>query len=156
MGNVMGGCECKQPEPVYVSMVYTGVLKGTDEAQPIPFDRVLTRYPSNAWDPENFHFVCPKAGTYMFSFAVRPDLEYAASVHLMRGTEPSVSIFADKNDGNAGTSSQSTLLDLAAGEKIWVRLDDGPNMGIRSHPKSPTTTFNALLVHPAKSGKDGN
>ncbi|XP_022105872.1 complement C1q tumor necrosis factor-related protein 2-like [Acanthaster planci] len=150
MGNV-GSCEYKQPEPVYVSAVFTGVLTGTDDPQHVPFDRVLTQYPSGAWNPDAFEFVCPKAGVYLFSFSVRPEFEHAAALHLMRGNEPVVSIFADKNDGNAGTSSQSTMMDLKVGERIWIRLDDGHNVGIRSHPKSPSATFNALLVHPDKS-----
>ncbi|XP_071795206.1 complement C1q tumor necrosis factor-related protein 4-like [Asterias amurensis] len=146
----MGLCECKQPEPVYFSTVFTGMLKGSDDPLHVPFDRILTQHPSGTWDASQHEFICPKAGPYMLTFAVRPELEHTASVHLMRGEEIVVSIFADQNDGNAGTSSQSAIVDLKVDERVWIRLDSGSNMGIRSHPKSPTTTFNVFLLNPFK------
>ena len=71
----------------------------------------------------------------------------AASVSLMKNGEGQVMLFAQrKKNASSSVCSQSAILDLTAGDKVWLQLASGSEYGIRSHPGVPLVTFTGILV----------
>lgn len=144
---------CLCPEKAsYFSAAFSGSrfpAEGDADAEPITFDKVLTQFPKNVYDPIRGVFTCPKSGSYMFNFSMRPDAPNVESfnVQLMKEDEPQVSLYCNP-DRSAGTSSQSCILDVRQGEKVWVKLVHG---ALRSDVRCPSATFNGTLLRQIKN-----
>lgn len=135
----------------YFSAVYSGTRfpkDGEATETPIPFDRVLTQFPKDIYDGTRGVFTCAKSGAYMFTFSMRPDTGTVESfnVQLMKGDESMVGLYVN-TDGEAGTSSQSCILDVRMGEQVWVKMVHG---AFRSDRRCPSATFNGTLVRHIK------
>ncbi|XP_072050170.1 complement C1q tumor necrosis factor-related protein 4-like [Amphiura filiformis] len=138
----------------YFSVVYSASrfpTEGEAQLELIPFDKVLSQFPKNVYDTSRGVFICPKNGAYMFNFSMRPDAPpiQSFSVQLMKEEEAQVSLYANPTpDGHAGQSSQSCILNVRQGEKVWLRLVHG---AIRSDMRAPSATFSGTLLRHIKN-----
>lgn len=131
---------------VHFSVAMTGKLEGRETSQPIRFDKAFSREPEEAFAVEEkaSEFICPRPGSYFFTFSIRADQGKSASVQLVKNQTPQVMNFVDMNDNNTGVSTQTVILNLQTGDKVWLRLDGGTDYGLRSHPLSPMITFTGI------------
>ncbi|XP_063955868.1 complement C1q tumor necrosis factor-related protein 4-like isoform X1 [Lytechinus pictus] len=132
----------------HFSVAFTTLLEGDVDAQRIPFDRVLSQSSEDTFDTNNNEFTCTIPGAYFFTFTIHPQEDKAASVSLMKNDDGQVMLLAARKKRISNSvCSQSAILDLAEGDKVWLQLNSGREYGIRSHTGQPLVTFSGILVN---------
>ncbi|XP_070264090.1 LOW QUALITY PROTEIN: complement C1q tumor necrosis factor-related protein 6 [Myotis yumanensis] len=95
-------------------------LHSSEGFQPLPFDTVFVN-PDGHFDMAAGHFVAPLGGLYFFSLNVHSWNFKETYVHVMHNEEAAVILYAQPSDRSI-MQSQSVMLALAPGDRVWARL----------------------------------
>ncbi|CAL9681978.1 unnamed protein product [Knipowitschia caucasica] len=111
--------------------------------QPVVFDQLLCNH-GDAYDPRLGRFTCPAAGTYVFLFhALKLAVNVPLYVNLMMNQEVAVSAYANDGAPDHETASNHSLLRLARGDAVWLRLHRGAIYG----SSWKYSTFSGFLLY---------
>ncbi|XP_033096090.1 uncharacterized protein LOC117100490 [Anneissia japonica] len=94
----------------------------------------------------NNTFVCQLNGFYFFTFTVRSLDYHTTYVALMKNKEVQTSISADRSDRNI-MQTQSTILQMNQGDKVWLRVGPNSNFGLDSEESHKYITFSGFLIY---------
>ncbi|XP_046922171.1 complement C1q tumor necrosis factor-related protein 6 [Lynx rufus] len=95
-------------------------LHSSEGFQPLLFDTVFVN-PDGHFDLAAGHFVAPLRGLYFFSLNVHSWNFKETYVHVMHNEEAAVILYAQPSDRSI-MQSQSVMLALGPGDRVWVRL----------------------------------
>uniref|UniRef100_F6UV15 C1q and TNF related 6 n=1 Tax=Equus caballus TaxID=9796 RepID=F6UV15_HORSE len=95
-------------------------LHSSEGFQPLLFDTVFVN-PDGHFDLAAGHFVAPLHGLYFFSLNVHSWNFKETYVHVVHNEEAAVILYAQPSDRSI-MQSQSVMLALAPGDRVWVRL----------------------------------
>ncbi|XP_073940534.1 complement C1q tumor necrosis factor-related protein 6 isoform X2 [Castor canadensis] len=95
-------------------------LHSSEDFQPLIFDTVFVN-PDGHFDMAAGHFVAPLRGLYFFSLNVHSWNFKETYVHVVHNDEAAVILYAQPS-GRSIMQSQSVMLALAPGHRVWVRL----------------------------------
>ncbi|XP_051817745.1 complement C1q tumor necrosis factor-related protein 6 isoform X1 [Antechinus flavipes] len=122
-------------------------LHSTEDYQPLLFDTVFVNL-DGRFDMFSGHFSAPIAGIYYFSLNVHTWNFKETYLHLMRNEEPTVILYAQPSDRSI-MQSQSVLLEMASGDRAWVRLfKHQRENAIYSDDVDTYITFSGHLIKP--------
>ncbi|XP_071950775.1 uncharacterized protein [Antedon mediterranea] len=130
------------------SAARTNVLNGENYEQTVTFDQVITNLGGNL--NSNSTFVAPVAGYYFFSFTLRTQDDKFLAVQLMQNGDHKTAIYSEKSDRNV-MESQSIVLELAMGDRVWLRLGPSLQYGIYSDGFC-YCTFNGFILSEINNG----
>ncbi|XP_078719603.1 complement C1q tumor necrosis factor-related protein 4 [Lampetra fluviatilis] len=117
----------------------------------VTFDRVFVNLGQD-FSAESGAFTCRVPGAYFFAFTVGKYPRKLLSVMLVKNRdEVQVMVYDDHRRGERKTQSQSVMLLLRRGERVWLRLHGEPSYALYSSA-GPYTTFTGYLVYAAPSG----
>ncbi|XP_055722803.1 cerebellin-2-like [Salvelinus fontinalis] len=109
----------------------------------IYFDQLLVNI-GNHFDLQASVFQAPRRGIYSFSFhVVKVYNRQTIQVNLMHNEYPIISAFAGDQDVTREAASNSVLLHLERGDKLYLKLERGNLMGGWRY-----STFSGFLVFP--------
>ena len=106
--------------------------------QTIEFDKVITNI-GQAYDPRHGHFTAPVSGMYLISASVMSLGGNHVYTDIVRNGNVVASLYAGGKDSVADTSS--IVLDLQAGDMIWVRHRSGS-----SHASEQIDVYNSYMA----------
>lgn len=109
---------------------------------PVVFSQVLYNV-QGGYDPRTGIYTAPINGTYVFSYHLTVH-ERVLKVGLFQNFTPVVKTTDPKV---LGTTSQSVVLHLARGDRVWVQVKDEVTNGMYAGPES-SSTFSGFLLHP--------
>lgn len=95
-------------------------LHSSEGFQPLLFDTVFVN-PDGHFDLAAGRFVAPLRGLYFFSLNVHSWNFKETYVHVVHNEEAAVILYAQPSDRSI-MQSQSVMLALAPGDRVWVRL----------------------------------
>uniref|UniRef100_A0A8C3WHD5 C1q and TNF related 6 n=1 Tax=Catagonus wagneri TaxID=51154 RepID=A0A8C3WHD5_9CETA len=95
-------------------------LHSSEGYQPLLFDTVFVN-PDGHFDLAAGHFVAPLRGLYFFSLNVHSWNFKETYVHVVHNDEAAVILYAQPSDRSI-MQSQSVMLALAPGDRVWARL----------------------------------
>lgn len=95
-------------------------LHSSEGFQPLLFDTVFVN-PDGHFDLAAGHFVAPLRGLYFFSLNVHSWNFKETYVHVVHNEEAAVILYAQPSDRSV-MQSQSVMLALAPGDRVWARL----------------------------------
>ncbi|EHB06412.1 Complement C1q tumor necrosis factor-related protein 6, partial [Heterocephalus glaber] len=95
-------------------------LHSSEDFQPLLFDTVFVN-PDGHFDMAAGHFVTPLRGLYFFSLNVHSWNFKETYMHVVHNEEAAVILYAQPSDRSI-MQSQSVMLALAPGDRVWVRL----------------------------------
>ncbi|KAF0881489.1 C1QT6 protein, partial [Crocuta crocuta] len=95
-------------------------LHSSEGFQPLLFDTVFVN-PDGHFDLATGHFVAPLRGLYFFSLNVHSWNFKETYVHVVHNEQAAVILYAQPSDRSI-MQSQSVMLALAPGDRVWVRL----------------------------------
>ncbi|XP_070537781.1 complement C1q tumor necrosis factor-related protein 4-like [Ptychodera flava] len=137
------------------SAVRTREMFGDDSQTQVITYNELHKTEGNFFDIKTGIFTCEVSGFFYFSFNVRSYSRYSnhsIGISLMKNGHVAVSMQTDEDiecrDGHFRSimQSQSVMLELVAGDKVWLVLGQNSNYGITSHTHAKYITFNGFLV----------
>ncbi|XP_078739101.1 complement C1q tumor necrosis factor-related protein 1-like [Lampetra fluviatilis] len=119
-------------------------------ASPLPFDSASIATGGSV-DLAAGSFTCAEAGVYHVTLTVHTWNARETYAHVMRNGNPTAVLYAQPS-GRSVMQSQSLLLPLQVGDRLWVRLHDGdrPN-AIFGDDSDLYITFNGHMVQPLPS-----
>ncbi|XP_061669209.1 complement C1q-like protein 2 [Syngnathoides biaculeatus] len=140
-----------QNPPIGQKVAFSVALKTDNQAGgdhgPFPsetilvFKRVVTNI-GNHYDDSTGIFTAPIRGLYFVTFTGAAGSEGSMNAAVMKD---GVNMFAvDDNQNKFSSATNSMVLELAAGDKLWVTL--WPNQ--RIFDQSRLTTFSGFLISP--------
>ncbi|XP_063075974.1 otolin-1-like [Engraulis encrasicolus] len=109
---------------------------------PVIFARVITNV-LGTYNPMEGVFTAPANGTYVFSYNLQVMMRPLV-VGLFRNFVPQVRT-TEPND--LGTASQTIVLHLQTGDRIWIQVKDNLSNGMFAGPDS-SSTFSGFLLYP--------
>jgi len=112
------------------------------KGSPITFERSLTNL-GGGWGRTGSTFTCPLSGTYHFSWSALSSSNRELRLALVRSGEEVAASWADR-DGYQ-TASGSALLNLRAGDKVWLELEEG-EVYEPSHSRRGYASFNGYRI----------
>jgi len=112
------------------------------KGSPITFERSLTNL-GGGWGRSGSTFTCPASGTYYFSWSALSSSNKELRLALVRSGEEVAASWADR-DGYQ-TASGSAILNLRAGDKVWLELEEG-EVYEPSHSRRGYATFNGYRL----------
>ncbi|XP_069751282.1 complement C1q tumor necrosis factor-related protein 4-like [Narcine bancroftii] len=113
----------------------------------VTFDRVYVNI-GHDFDGSRGVFTCRVPGAYYFSFTAAKQPDKGLSVMLMKDGSQVQAVAFDEDRGPVRRArSQSTMLRLARGHTVWLRLHGHPEYALFSDG-GPYTTFSGSLVYP--------
>ncbi|XP_012880259.1 PREDICTED: complement C1q tumor necrosis factor-related protein 6 [Dipodomys ordii] len=122
-------------------------LHSSEGFQPLLFDTVFVN-PDGHFDMATGRFVAPLRGLYFFSLNVHSWNFKETYVHVVRNEEAAVILYAQPSDRSI-MQSQSVMLALAPGDRVWVRLFKRErDNAIYSDDVDVYITFSGHLVKP--------
>ncbi|XP_055993512.1 complement C1q tumor necrosis factor-related protein 6 [Sorex fumeus] len=128
-------------------------LHSGDGFQPLRFDTVFVN-PDGHFDLDAGHFLAPLRGLYFFSLNVHSWNFKETYVHVVRNDEAAVILYAQPSDRSI-MQSQSVILALAPGDRVWVRLFKRErDNAVYSDDVDTYITFSGHLVKPEDEGED--
>ncbi|XP_075407084.1 complement C1q tumor necrosis factor-related protein 6 [Tenrec ecaudatus] len=95
-------------------------LHSSEDFQPLLFDTVFVN-PDGHFDLAAGHFAAPLHGLYFFSLNVHSWNFKETYVHVMHNEAAAVILYAQPSDRSV-MQSQSVILALLPGDRVWVRL----------------------------------
>ncbi|XP_032816095.2 complement C1q tumor necrosis factor-related protein 4 [Petromyzon marinus] len=120
----------------------------------VTFDRVFVNLGQD-FSAESGAFTCRVPGAYYFAFTVGKYPRKLLSVMLVKNrNEVQVMVYDDHRRGERKTQSQSVMLLLRRGERVWLRLHGEPRYALYSSAGA-YTTFTGYLVYAVPSGDSG-
>lgn len=109
---------------------------------PVVFSHVFHNL-QGGYAPSLGIYTAPVNGTYVFSYHLTVH-ERVLKVGLFHNFDPVVK----STDPNVlGTTSQSVVLALAGGDRVWVQVKDLLTNGMYAGPEA-SSTFSGFLLHP--------
>ncbi|XP_002732149.1 uncharacterized protein LOC100372657 isoform X1 [Saccoglossus kowalevskii] len=127
------------------SGVRTSVLLGSAESQIITYDELYANKGKD-FDIDTGIFTCQVPGIYYFSFTMRSYDNYHIGVTLVKNSSPQVSMITDASDRKV-MQSQSVMLDLLIGDRVWLQLGPHKYFAVYSDDKK-YITFNGFVLYP--------
>lgn len=122
-------------------------LHSSEGFQPLLFDTVFVN-PDAHFDMAAGHFVAPLHGLYFFSLNVHSWNFKETYVHVMHNEEAAVILYAQPSDRSI-MQSQSVMLALAPGDRVWARLFKRERENaIYSDDVDTYITFSGHLIKP--------
>jgi len=112
------------------------------KGSPITFERSLTNL-GGGWGRSGSIFTCPASGTYHFSWSALSSSNRELRLALVRSGEEVAASWADR-DGYQ-TASGSAILNLRAGDTVWLELEEG-EVYEPSHSRRGYATFNGYRL----------
>jgi len=112
------------------------------KGSPITFERSLTNL-GGGWGRSGSVFTCPASGTYYFSWSALSSSNKELRLALVRSGEEVAASWADR-DGYQ-TASGSAILNLRAGDTVWLELEEG-EVYEPSHSRRGYATFNGYRL----------
>lgn len=130
--------------PMAFTMVRTYDLPGHgDQTKDVTFDGVIANI-GNRFNFENGHFVCYVNGTYYFTFSIVHNKD--TRVELVKNGRLLVAVHADTSQMKRSMYTNSAVVELIAGDEVWLRLAGGHSL---SGNNQNLTTFTGFLLYPA-------
>ncbi|KAM8779982.1 complement C1q tumor necrosis factor-related protein 6 [Rhynchonycteris naso] len=122
-------------------------LHSSEGFQPLLFDRVFVNLDGH-FDLAAGHFVAPLGGLYFFSLNVHSWNFKETYVHVVHNEEAAVILYAQPSDRSI-MQSQSVMLALAPGDRVWARLFKRERENaIYSDDVDTYITFSGHLIKP--------
>uniref|UniRef100_A0A7N5KJV3 C1q and TNF related 6 n=2 Tax=Ailuropoda melanoleuca TaxID=9646 RepID=A0A7N5KJV3_AILME len=122
-------------------------LHSSEGFQPLLFDTVFVN-PDGHFDLAAGHFVAPLRGLYFFSLNVHSWNFKETYVHVVHNEEAAVILYAQPSDRSI-MQSQSVMLALELGDRVWVRLfKHERENAIYSDDVDTYITFSGHLIKP--------
>ncbi|XP_012590347.1 PREDICTED: complement C1q tumor necrosis factor-related protein 6 isoform X2 [Condylura cristata] len=122
-------------------------LHSSEGFQPLLFDTVFVN-PDGHFDLATGRFVAPLRGLYFFSLNVHSWNFKETYVHVVHNERAAVILYAQPSDRSI-MQSQSVMLALAPGDRVWVRLFKRERENaIYSDDVDTYITFSGHLVKP--------
>ncbi|XP_056441588.1 complement C1q tumor necrosis factor-related protein 1 [Gadus chalcogrammus] len=122
-------------------------LHSVDYYQPLVFDTVFVNLLGH-FNMFKGKFYCSVPGVYYFNVNIHTWNFKETYLHLMHNDEEQVILYAQPSERSI-MQSQSVLLDLAAGDEVWVRLYKRERENaVYSDDVDVYITFNGYLVAP--------
>ncbi|CAN9499165.1 unnamed protein product [Ophioblennius macclurei] len=139
-----------QPRSAF-SVARTSVLMGQSNRQqdkpPLTFDVEYVNMGGH-FNKTSGMFTCHFPGTYFFAFTVGKHPRKAVSVKLMTGKgEVQAMVFDEDTSKRREMQSQSLLLSLRRGDKVWLYSQQDERYAVYSN-QGRYTTFSGFLVYP--------
>ncbi|XP_063420875.1 complement C1q-like protein 2 [Mytilus trossulus] len=110
---------------------------------PIEFDRIITNV-GNAYDSSDGHFIAPIKGLYLISVSIMNVEGHEEYTEIVRNGVQYVAMYSDDDDYSM--ASQTIVVLLETGDKVWVRKLFGGSATILGHPNEPYNTFSGVLL----------
>lgn len=110
---------------------------------PIEFDRILTNV-GNAYDSSDGHFIAPIRGLYLMSVSIMNVEDHEEHTEIVRNGVQLVAMYSDDDDYSM--ASQTIVVLLETGDKVWVRRLFGGSATILGKPNEPYNTFSGVLL----------
>ncbi|XP_071507107.1 uncharacterized protein [Diadema antillarum] len=117
---------------------------GSSAAKHIAFDYVFVNK-GNHWNETSNTFVAGITGYYFFTVTLRTYDSRFIGVALMKNDNLATAISSDPSDRNV-MESQSLVLHLEVGDRVWLRLGPSPLYGMHSDDFN-YCTFTGFLVY---------
>ncbi|CAG2184784.1 C1QL [Mytilus edulis] len=105
---------------------------------PIEFDRILTNV-GNAYDSSDGHFIAPIRGLYLMSVSIMNVEGHSEHTEIVRNGVQLVAMYSDDDDYSM--ASQTIVVLLETGDKVWVRRLFGGSATILENQTNHTTHF---------------
>ncbi|KAM6214301.1 complement C1q tumor necrosis factor-related protein 6 [Rhynchocyon petersi] len=122
-------------------------LHSSEGFQPLLFDTVFVNTDGH-FDLAAGHFAAPLRGLYFFSLNVHSWNFKETYVHVVHNEEAAVILYAQPSDRSI-MQSQSVMLALAPGDRVWVRLfKHERENAIYSDDVDTYITFSGHLIKP--------
>ncbi|XP_073069959.1 complement C1q tumor necrosis factor-related protein 6 [Manis javanica] len=122
-------------------------LHSSEGFQPLLFDTVFVNLDGH-FDLAAGHFVAPLRGLYFFSLNVHSWNFKETYVHIVHNEEAAVILYAQPSDRSI-MQSQSVMLALAPGDRVWARLFKRERENaIYSDDVDTYITFSGHLIKP--------
>lgn len=122
-------------------------LHSSEGFQPLLFDTVFVN-PDGHFDLAAGHFVAPLRGVYFFSLNVHSWNFKETYVHVVHNEAAAVILYAQPSDRSI-MQSQSVMLALAPGDRVWARLFKRERENaIYSDDVDTYITFSGHLIKP--------
>ncbi|XP_007519469.1 complement C1q tumor necrosis factor-related protein 6 isoform X2 [Erinaceus europaeus] len=122
-------------------------LHSSEGFQPLLFDTVFVN-PDGHFDLKASHFAAPLGGLYFFSLNVHSWNFKETYLHVVHNEAAAVILYAQPSDRSI-MQSQSVMLALAAGDRVWVRLFKRERENaIYSDDVDTYITFSGHLIKP--------
>ncbi|XP_029809768.1 complement C1q tumor necrosis factor-related protein 6 [Suricata suricatta] len=122
-------------------------LHSSEDFQTLLFDTVFVN-PDGHFNLATGHFVAPLSGLYFFSLNVHSWNFKETYVHIMHNEQAAVILYAQPSDRSI-MQSQSVMLALGPGDRVWVRLFKRERENaIYSDDVDTYITFSGHLIKP--------
>lgn len=91
---------------------------GTHQA--IEYETVLTNI-GHAYDPNHGHFIAPTKGVYLISVTGYCYFQISTYLELVKNGQVIINLYMDGRGGQNSGITETLILELNAGDMIWVR-----------------------------------
>ena len=122
-------------------------LTATTRPERITYDAAFVNH-GRAFNVESGIFTCPIPGLYYFSFTFKTAPREYMGVRIKQNGRDTNSLYYSSTDGEQTSVSQSIILDLDQGDRVWLELYLNSNRAKISGTSSKINTFNGYLIHP--------
>ncbi|XP_066267604.1 complement C1q tumor necrosis factor-related protein 4-like [Branchiostoma lanceolatum] len=113
----------------------------------VTFDHVLTDVGGSFTDVTNPSvFNCQHPGVYQFSFSALAKLENSAFVKLMKNGDFQLAMWAPGIPGNYGSGSNTAVLELEQGDRVWLAIGSPDRYAIHSN-SNRYISFTGVLLY---------
>ncbi|XP_077863115.1 uncharacterized protein LOC102802000 [Saccoglossus kowalevskii] len=120
------------------------VMLGSLESQVITYDKLMANK-GKSFDRNTGIFTAQTPGIYYFSFNVRSYDGKHIGITLMKNEETTTAIATDAGDRKVA-QSQSIMLQLEVGDRVWLQLGPHKEYAIYSNSFN-YVTFNGFLIY---------
>ncbi|CAH1242653.1 C1QTNF4 [Branchiostoma lanceolatum] len=119
-------------------------LMGAIETSPVQFDKVFVN-DGGDFDGSSGKFRCQIPGIYFFSFNIQTYDHKYVEISLMKSRQKQITLYAESDERNI-MQSQSVMLTLIRGDKVWLQLKEGTHHAARSFHDN-RITFSGYMVY---------
>ena len=116
----VGGYGVREPKKVAFTVARSLKLGPLIKDSTVLFDSVITNV-GDCFDEHTSHFVCRVNGTYLFTTHVLSQNNKDVYAWIMLNNKHKLPLHGDGRAGY-GTGSQTVILRLAKGDRVWLQL----------------------------------